>query len=81
MMQLRSTISKSLMQPEAANKCLSVLQRKIGGCLRPNRALVQGSRYGEVISKAIMETDAFVASSLQWENIFGISFPIVEGEM
>ena len=81
MMQLRSTRTNTVMEPEDVVKLLSILQRKISCCLRPNRALAQSSSYEAVISECLIETDTFVASSLTWDNIFGISFPTKEGEM
>ena len=81
MMELRSNSTVTVMNPENVMKNLSSLHRRLGLCLRPNRGLAQTASYGEVISGAIIETDSFVVSSLQWDNIFGIPFPTNEGEM
>ena len=81
MMHLRSTPSQTVMEADAVMKNLSILHRKIGSCLRPNRSVAQGPSYCEIISQNILETDAFVASSVKWENIFGVAFPTKEGEM
>ena len=81
MMQLRSTSQSTVMDPEQVVKMLTALQRNIGGCLRPNRSASQKCTYGEAIAQAIVGTDGFVSSSLQWDNIFGVHFPTIQGEM